>query len=124
LLQAAHERMQTCRLWWVRLAQENRSWGYDRIVRALAHLGYTVRDQTVGNLLKRHGIRPAPARKKTTPWNELIRMHMDVFVATDFLTAEVWTKAGLVRYDVLFLSHLASRRVEVAEVLPHPTSIG
>jgi putative transposase len=31
----------------VRLAQENRSWGYDRIVGALANLGYTISDQTV-----------------------------------------------------------------------------
>ena len=31
----------------VRMAQENRSWGYDRIVGALHHLGYTISDQTV-----------------------------------------------------------------------------
>src|SRR5215510_11343131 len=42
----------------VRMAQDNRSWGYDRIVGALANLGYTVSDQTVGNILKRHGISP------------------------------------------------------------------
>ena len=47
----------------VRLAQENRSWGYDRIVGALANLGHTLSDQTVGNILKRHGIAPAPERK-------------------------------------------------------------
>src|SRR5207253_8610964 len=52
----------------VRMAQENRSWGYDRIVGALANLGYTVSDQTVGNILKRHGILPAPERKTTTTW--------------------------------------------------------
>ena len=28
----------------VRMAQENRSWGYDRIVGALANLGYTISD--------------------------------------------------------------------------------
>jgi Homeodomain-like domain len=39
----------------VRMAQENRSWGYDRLVGALANLGYTISDQTVGNILKRHG---------------------------------------------------------------------
>jgi transposase len=80
----------------VRMAQENRSWGYDRIVGALAHLGYTVSDQTVGNILKRHGIPPAPERKTTTTWKEFIRTHMDVLVATDFFTAEVWTLSGLV----------------------------
>ena len=33
-----------------RMARENRSWGYDRIVGALANLGYTLSDQTVGNI--------------------------------------------------------------------------
>jgi transposase len=59
----------------VRLARENRSWGYDRIVGALANLGYTISDQTVGNILKRHGIAPAPERKTTTTWKEFIRTH-------------------------------------------------
>ena len=36
----------------IRMAQENRSWGYDRIVGALANLGLTVSDQTVGNVLR------------------------------------------------------------------------
>jgi putative transposase len=82
----------------VRLAQENRGWGYDRIVGALTNLGYRVSDQTVGNILKRHGLPPAPERQKTTTWKEFIRAHMDVLVATDFFTAEVWTLCGLVIY--------------------------
>src|SRR5712691_9426201 len=104
----------------VRMAQENRSWGYDRIVGALQHLGYTISDQTVGNILKRHGLPPAPERKKTTTWKEFIRTHMEVLVATDFFTAEVWTTAGLVTYYVLFFLHLASRKVHVAGMTPHP----
>src|SRR5437879_88812 len=104
----------------VRLAQENRSWGYDRIVGALRHLGYTISDQTVGTILKRHGIPPAPERKTTTTWKAFIRTHMDVLVATDFFTAEVWTTAGLVTYYVLFFLHLGSRQVQVAGVTPHP----
>jgi hypothetical protein len=59
----------------VRMAQENRSWGYDRIVGALANLGYTISDQTVGNILKRHGLPRAPERKTTTTWKEFIRTH-------------------------------------------------
>jgi Homeodomain-like domain len=48
----------------VRIAHENRSWGYDRIVGALANLGHTISDQTVGNMLKRHGVpRPPSARR-------------------------------------------------------------
>jgi transposase InsO family protein len=104
----------------VRMARENRSWGYDRIVGALANLGYTVSDQTVGNVLKRHGIAPAPERKTTTTWKEFIRTHMDVLVATDFFTAEVWTLGGLVTYYVLFFIHLGSRQVHIAGITPHP----
>jgi putative transposase len=104
----------------VRIAQENRSWGYDRIVGALANLGYTVSDQTVGNILKRHGLPPAPKRKTTTTWKEFIRTHLEVLVATDFFTAEVWTLGGLVTYYVLFFLHLGSRKVQVAGVTPHP----
>src|SRR5215831_8741568 len=43
----------------VRFARENRGWGYDRIVGALAHLGHPVWDRTVGNILRRHNIAPA-----------------------------------------------------------------
>jgi transposase InsO family protein len=104
----------------VRIARENRAWGYDRIAGALAHLGYTISDQTVGNILKRHGILPAPERKQTTTWPEFIRTHLDALTATDFFTAEVWTQCGLVTYYVLFFIHLGSRKVHVAGVTPHP----
>jgi transposase len=50
----------------LRLARENSGWGYDRIVGAMANLGYSVSDQTVGNILRRHGIAPAPKRRQTT----------------------------------------------------------
>jgi hypothetical protein len=49
----------------VQMARENPSWGYDRIVGALANLGHRLSDQTVGNILRRHGISPAPKRKQT-----------------------------------------------------------
>jgi putative transposase len=104
----------------VRIAQENRSWGYDRIVGALANLGHTISDQTVGNILKRHGLPPAPERKTTTTWKEFIRTHLDVLVATDFFTAEVWTLGGLVTYYVLFFIHLSTRKVHIAGITPQP----
>jgi putative transposase len=85
----------------VRMAQENHSWGYDRIVGSLANLGYTLRDQTVGNILKRHGIPPAPERKKTMTWREFIRIHMDLLMSTDLFTA-VGTWWRLVSYFLLF----------------------
>ena len=46
----------------------------DRLVGALANLGYTMSDQMVGNILRRHGIPPALDRKQTTTWKECIRL--------------------------------------------------
>jgi hypothetical protein len=66
------------------LARENSGWGYDRIVGALANLGYTISDQTVGNILRRHSIAPVPERSQTTTLKDFIRRHMDVLAGTDF----------------------------------------
>ena len=104
----------------VRMAKENSGWGYDRIVGAMANLGHTISDQTVGNILQRHGIPPAPERKCMTTWADFIRTHMAVLAGTDFFTVEVLTLRGLVTYYVLFFIHLESRRVEVAGITPHP----
>src|ERR1700751_3245060 len=67
----------------IRMAKENRSCGYDRIVGALANLGHQVSDQTVGNVLRRHGIPPATERRGTTTWAEFIRAHLAVLAGTD-----------------------------------------
>src|SRR5260221_10266796 len=104
----------------VRRARENRDWGYDRIVGALANLGYKVCDQTVGNVLHRHALPPAPERKHTTPWSAFIRIHLALLVGTDFFTMEVLTLRGLVTYYVLFFIHLESRRVDIAGITVHP----
>jgi len=104
----------------VRMAKENTDWGYDRVVGAMANLGYTLSDQTVGNILQRHGIPPAPERKHTTTWTDFIRAHMAVLAGTDFFSVEVVTLRGLVTYFVLFFIHLESRRVAVAGIIPHP----
>ena len=104
----------------LRLARENRSWGYDRIVGALANLGHQISDQTVGNLLKAHGIEPAPQRKRQTTWKTFIQSHWDVLGAIDFTTIEVWTKGGLVTYYLLFVMELATRRVHFAGGIPNP----
>ena len=105
----------------VRMARENSSWGYDRIVGALANLGHVVSDQTVGNILRRYGIAPAPKRSQSTTWKQFIAAHMDVLAGTDFFTVEVLTWRGLVTYYVLFFLHLETRRISLAGVTRHPT---
>jgi putative transposase len=104
----------------VRMAKENPGWGYERIVGALGNLGYPLSDQTVGNILRRHGVAPAPRRKHTVRWKEFIRTHLAVLAGTDFFTAEVLTWKGPVTYHVLFFIHLESRRVCLAGITRHP----
>jgi putative transposase len=107
----------------VLMAEENRSWGYDRIVGALANLGFEVSDQTVGNVLRRHGVSPAPERKRTTTWQAFIRTHLALLAGSDFFTAEVLTLRGLATYYVLFVIHLESRRVDIAGITIHPDEL-
>ena len=52
----------------LRFASENPTWGYDRIQGSLANVGYHISDTTVGNILKAHGIEPAPDRQQKTTW--------------------------------------------------------
>src|SRR6476646_1451031 len=106
----------------VRFARENSGWGYDRIVGALANLGHVVSDQTVGNILRRYGIQPAPKRSQNVTWRDFIASHMAVLAGTDFFTVEVLTWRGLATYFVLFFIHLESRRVSLAGLTRHPTA--
>jgi hypothetical protein len=105
----------------VRMAQENGTWGYDRIAGALANLGHHVSDQTVGNVLRRHGIPTAPKRSQTTTWKDFISAHMSMLAGSDFFTVEVLTWRGLATYYVLFFLNLESRRITLAGITRHPT---
>jgi hypothetical protein len=104
----------------LRMAEDNPSWGYDRIVGALRNLGCEISDETVGNILERNGIPPAPSRKPKVSWSDFITAHQDVLAACDFFTAEVFTSVGLVTYYVLFFIQLGSRNVHIAGVTPYP----
>jgi transposase InsO family protein len=105
----------------LRFARENPRWGYDRMADSLANLGYTVSDQTVGNVLKEHGIEPAPKRQHRTEWATFLKSHWDQLAALDFTTVEVWTSKGLVTYYLLFAMRLASRQVQYLGWTPNPT---
>jgi hypothetical protein len=100
----------------VRMATENRDWGYRRIQGALANLGHEVARGTIANILKEHGLEPAPERNRKTTWKEFLSRHWEVIVAADFFTVEVWTRSGLTRFIVLFLLDLSTRRVQIAGI--------
>ena len=100
----------------LRMATENRSWGYRRIQGALSNLGHVLAHNTIANILKRNGIEPAPERSRKTTWKEFLNRHWQQIVASDFFTIEVWTPTGLKRFVILFFMELSTRRVEVAGI--------
>jgi putative transposase len=104
----------------IRFARENRHWGYTSIMGALLNLGHDVGRGTIVEILKDAGIEPSPDRKKGLSWEEFLKRHWDVIAATDFFTVEVWTLGGLVRYHVLFVIQLATRKVHIAGIVPEP----
>jgi putative transposase len=67
---------------------------------------------------------PAPQRRKAgMSWAQFLRLCWEVLAATDFFTVEVATWHGLVTYYVLFVMQLATRRVQIVGITPHPTAV-
>ena len=91
----------------VRMAKENRDWGYRRIEGALSNLGHDLATSTIAEILKRHGIETAPERRRKTTWKQFLTQHWEQIVAADFFTVEIWTKQGLQRFMVRQLDSAA-----------------
>ncbi len=104
----------------IRMAKENHTWGYRRIRGALRNLGHRIGRNTIKRILKNHGIEPAPERGKSMSWDTFLKAHWGAIAAADFFSLEIITKAGLVRYFVLFVIDLKTRRVEVAGIIQQP----
>jgi len=104
----------------VRIAVECPDHGYTKIRDVLRNLGHELGRNTVKRILLEHGIVPAPERKKQPTWSTFIKAHMEAgtLAAADFFTVEVLTLFGTVRYQVLFVIELSTRRVHVAGITP------
>jgi transposase InsO family protein len=102
----------------VRMALENSRWGYTRIRGALMNLGHEIGRNTIKRVLAENGIDPAGRRPMA--WKTFLAAHWGAIAATDFFTVEVVTWRGLVRYFVLFVIDLESRRVEIAGITATP----
>ncbi|MFE7215978.1 integrase core domain-containing protein [Streptomyces sp. NPDC057611] len=101
----------------LRLAHENSSWGYRRIHGELAALGITVAASTIWEILREHGIPPAPERQSTT-WAAFLRSQADA-LACDFF--ETRTLTGTRLYVFAVIEH-ASRRIRILGATAHPTA--
>ena len=78
----------------VRMAQEKRDWGYRRILGAMSNLGYSLAHGTIANILKKHGIEPAPDRLRKTTWKEFLSRHWELIVAAEAGRVSVAAAAG------------------------------
>ncbi len=104
----------------LRFARENPSWGYTRIVGAMANVGHDLGRNTVKRMLLEAGLNPAPQRGKSMSWRTFLRAHWGAIAAADFFTVEVLTLRGLVRYHVFFVIDLKTRIVKIAGIAHDP----
>jgi len=102
----------------LRLARENSSWGYRRIHGELAALGVKVAASTVWEILREHGVAPAPARQSTT-WADFLRSQADGLLACDFFETRTLTGARL--YVFAVIEH-TTRRIRILGAAAHPTA--
>jgi putative transposase len=102
----------------VRLARENPSWGYQRIVGELRKLGVAVSASSVRNILGKAGMGPAP-RRHSQSWRSFLRAHGQSILACDFFTVDTVRLHRL--YVLVFLS-LGSRRVEYLACTSNPNT--
>jgi putative transposase len=92
----------------LRLARENGSWGYVRIVGELRKLGIDVSATLVRNILQAAGVPPAPERDGLD-WRSFLRQNASSALACDFLTVDT---VLLQRLYVLVFIRIGSRRIE------------
>ena len=102
----------------VEMACDNPRWGYTRIQGALRNLGHEIGRNTIKRILIENGLDSVGGRRTT--WKAFLSAHWGAIVATDFFTVEVVTWRGLVRYFVLFVIDLKTRRIEVAGITRSP----
>jgi transposase InsO family protein len=105
----------------ITMANDNVTWGYTRIRGALRNLGHELARSTIKRILNEAGIVPASERGGKTPWKTFLKSHGEALAATDFFTVEVLTLLGLVRYHVLFVIELSTRKIEIAGITRNPT---
>jgi putative transposase len=102
------------------VARQNSTWGYTRIRGALYNLGHEIGRNTIKRILLENGLDPAPLRGRTMSWETFLKAHWGAIAATDFFSVEVLTRVGLIRYFVLFVIDLKTRRVEIAGIVRQP----
>jgi putative transposase len=100
----------------VRVARENPSWGYLRIVGELRKLGIAISATSVRNILANAGVPPAPERDRPS-WRSFLHAHGESILACDFFIVDtVWLR----RIYVLAFLSIGSREIEYVACTTKP----
>ena len=104
----------------VRMAKENKLWGYGRIMAELKKLNLLRMSRTaIVTILLQNGIEPVPKRKEDS-WDSFIKRHFETLWACDFFTKTVWTALGPKMFHVLFFINIRTRKVHIAGITAKP----
>ncbi len=101
----------------LRIAQENR-WGHRKIEGELKKLGYSISDEAIRKLLRHYHIPTVPERKGTSSWRTFLNHYRETLLACDFFTVDT---IRLQTLYVFFFIEIATRRVHIMGITPHPT---
>jgi putative transposase len=103
----------------LRLAREN-GWGGGKLQGELKKLGYSISETTLRDILRRHGIPPAPERqRRASSWRTFLNHYRHQILACDFFTVETLRLQTLY---VFFFIEVGTRRVHLAGITAQPTA--
>jgi putative transposase len=94
--------------------------GYRRIHRELASLAIKLAPSTVWEILKTHGVNPAPRRAQQT-WATFLRSQAHAILAADFFQTQTQTLTGTRLFILAVIEH-TTRRIRILGATPHPTA--
>lgn len=106
----------------LRMAIENLSWGYGRIMGELNKIGFRRQRNTIKSIMIENGLDPAPKRYEDS-WDAYLKRTFETLWACDFWSKEIWTPFGKKLVFVLFFINIRTRKVHIAGITDHPTEL-
>lgn len=105
----------------LRLAKDNRNWGYKRIQETVVYVkNINISVDTVKRIMNRNGYFPPADGRADSDFNLFFDSHRDVLAACDFCAYELRTPYGLQRRHILFFEDITTREVWCGGITGEP----